>query len=467
MTHRSSTRRGRRSQVRAASIPTRFHQLWRAPPSPDLTHRLPFSAAGRGPHRTRLRRQSDDRPRDRSGAARDPGTDGFRTSGRTCPSRTVCTTCLTPGSRVSPRPAALLLAAALSARPRTCIAAASDDPPWPHRSCRRRGGGRSSSSTAVRVAFSHPLFASVVQAAATPDVRRSVHRRLATIVPDEEERAHHLAVAATDPGCRPRGPLEAAGLPDVSARALRTAAPALLARAQDADAASTDLVARGRRAILEAEARMEAGDLAGSSAVLERARAVDPARASARRGTPPARHGPVVPQPGGGCAHARGRAGRRRGRPDASRPHPRSPGPVRVRPSKRAGRTAARPWRSSTRRSIRPASRSRRTGSSSTTCRLGFPPISERFESALALEPGPPTWEASTIPALVVDVQRRPRSRPCSPRATPRVGPAIRETNRPTPISTLTLPSSSCTPTAGRPPTPQLIAASRPPSRRA
>jgi DNA-binding NarL/FixJ family response regulator len=46
-----------------------------------------------------------------------------------------------------------------------------------------------------RIRFSHPLFASTVYAEASPAARRRVHRRLAGVVRDPEERARHLALA--------------------------------------------------------------------------------------------------------------------------------------------------------------------------------------------------------------------------------------------------------------------------------
>lgn len=48
-----------------------------------------------------------------------------------------------------------------------------------------------------RVGFAHPLLASACYGAASPAERRAVHRRLAAAVRDPEERARHLALAAT------------------------------------------------------------------------------------------------------------------------------------------------------------------------------------------------------------------------------------------------------------------------------
>ncbi len=166
--------------------------------------------------------------------------------------------------------AALLLAAALSHPTVALIGAASDDA-----AATGTGLAEAEASGIVaiddgQVRFTHPLFAAAVLTAATTDVRRTVHQRLGTIVAGEEERAYHLALAATDPDADLADQLEAAGVqthhrgaPDIGA--------GLLARAQSLTP-TVDLEARGRRAILEADARMAASDLAGSGDVLEQAR---------------------------------------------------------------------------------------------------------------------------------------------------------------------------------------------------
>jgi DNA-binding CsgD family transcriptional regulator len=122
-----------------------------------------------------------------------------------------------------------------------------------------------------RVRFSHPLFASVVQAGASAATLRAVHRRLGAVVEGDEERAHHLALAATDEDADLADQLETTGSQTYHGGAPDLGAD-LLARARALTPAA-DLDARGRRAVLEAEARLEAGDLAGSGAVLEAARA--------------------------------------------------------------------------------------------------------------------------------------------------------------------------------------------------
>jgi len=50
-----------------------------------------------------------------------------------------------------------------------------------------------------RVRFTHPLLSSTVYSQAPPEGRREVHRRLATVLADAEERARHLGLAADGP----------------------------------------------------------------------------------------------------------------------------------------------------------------------------------------------------------------------------------------------------------------------------
>ena len=50
-----------------------------------------------------------------------------------------------------------------------------------------------------RLRFTHPLLRSAVSSRATPSRRRSLHARLAEVVPSPEERARHLALAAVSP----------------------------------------------------------------------------------------------------------------------------------------------------------------------------------------------------------------------------------------------------------------------------
>ena len=55
-----------------------------------------------------------------------------------------------------------------------------------------------------RVRFSHPLLAARVEAELDPRRRRSLHRRLAELVGDPEQRARHLALGANGPSAEGR-----------------------------------------------------------------------------------------------------------------------------------------------------------------------------------------------------------------------------------------------------------------------
>jgi DNA-binding CsgD family transcriptional regulator len=76
----------------------------------------------------------------------------------------------------------------------------------------------------VRIRFTHPLFASVVYSSAPAAKRRRLHRRLAEVANDAEERARHLALSAVEPDEQLAGVLEEAacvsrarGAPDSAA----------------------------------------------------------------------------------------------------------------------------------------------------------------------------------------------------------------------------------------------------------
>ncbi len=248
-----------------------------------------------------------------------------------------------------------------------------------------------------RVEFSHPLFAAVVLAAATSSERRDAHQRLAAVVTDHEERAHHLAMAATGPDAALAAQLEAAGL-ETYRRGAPDAGARLLARAQALTPAS-DVEGRGRRAIHEAEARLEAGDLRGAADVLEDALAwlqigrqrseallllgtirgyLDRPRAVAtlQEALPGAAADPTL------LGRIHGRIALFEDDVEASRAH---------------GRAAVRLIDAA----IDPSALAFATfGLFLNDAHAGAPPDFRAFESALALEPDVPTWEVSTIPAL-------------------------------------------------------------------
>lgn len=127
-----------------------------------------------------------------------------------------------------------------------------------------------------RIRFTHPLFASAVYAAAPPDARRALHRRLADLVDEPDERAHHLAAGAEGPDAAAAEELERAGQ-----RAALRGAQDLTAELLDASwrltppAAVDDVV---RRMLGQASALNAVGDFAGSRMLAERALDLEPSR---------------------------------------------------------------------------------------------------------------------------------------------------------------------------------------------
>ncbi|MGH2986969.1 MAG: AAA family ATPase, partial [Solirubrobacterales bacterium] len=131
--------------------------------------------------------------------------------------------------------------------------------------------------TGAEVAFTHPMLASGVYAAVTGPERRAAHRRLAAVVESSEERARHLALAATEAN-------------DEMIEALDSAAHEARARGAPADAAELYGLAVGlgvtgpQKLIAAAESHLVAGDLRQAEELAERARGalgVGPERARA------------------------------------------------------------------------------------------------------------------------------------------------------------------------------------------
>jgi DNA-binding CsgD family transcriptional regulator len=132
-----------------------------------------------------------------------------------------------------------------------------------------------------RIGFTHPLLGSTVYAAGAPQAKRSVHRRLADLVADPEERARHLALAASGPHPQVARALEEAGrhahrrgAPDAAAELLE------LARKLTPPGDSAGLL---RRSVEAAEYHFDAGDATRATALLEEAIAsAHPGRGRAR-----------------------------------------------------------------------------------------------------------------------------------------------------------------------------------------
>jgi predicted ATPase len=120
-----------------------------------------------------------------------------------------------------------------------------------------------------RLRFSHPLLASAIYGSLTAGRRRSLHRRLVSVVDDPEERARHLARSATaaDEGA-------ASTIEDAAALATRRGAPESAAELYDAACRLTPAEQSenlARRMLGGANARLVAGDLDGARSLAERA----------------------------------------------------------------------------------------------------------------------------------------------------------------------------------------------------
>jgi DNA-binding CsgD family transcriptional regulator len=109
-----------------------------------------------------------------------------------------------------------------------------------------------------RVSFTHPLFASAVYSSASATERRGVHRRLAEVVRDVEERGRHLALA-TDQRDEPVAQALEAGALSARSRGAWESAAELLERACRVTPADRQEEAWWR-AIRAAEYHVYAGD---------------------------------------------------------------------------------------------------------------------------------------------------------------------------------------------------------------
>ena len=124
------------------------------------------------------------------------------------------------------------------------------------------------------VSFTHPLLGTAVTTRQTPASRRSLHARLADIVPSAEERARHLALATSEPDG------EVASILDEAARTAHvrgaTATAAELAEQALRLTPASDTAGVHRRTLLTAERLMGSGDHAHAIALLEQARTATP-----------------------------------------------------------------------------------------------------------------------------------------------------------------------------------------------
>jgi hypothetical protein len=91
----------------------------------------------------------------------------------------------------------VLVAAAALSRPTIPLVAAAVD--LDEETVRDRGRDGVLEIAGDQITFAHPLFASVAYSEASSATRSRIHRRLASLLTDTEERARHLALASADP----------------------------------------------------------------------------------------------------------------------------------------------------------------------------------------------------------------------------------------------------------------------------
>jgi DNA-binding CsgD family transcriptional regulator len=109
------------------------------------------------------------------------------------------------------------------------------------------------------ITFTHPLLASAIYASRPPSQKRALHRALAELVSDPEERGRHLALATARPDAATASVVEGA-----ADRARSRGAPAEAAELYEQARRLTpadDAEARYRRTMEIAEARLQAGDV--------------------------------------------------------------------------------------------------------------------------------------------------------------------------------------------------------------
>ncbi|MGO9890469.1 MAG: AAA family ATPase [Solirubrobacteraceae bacterium] len=121
--------------------------------------------------------------------------------------------------------------------------------------------------TGETVRFTHPLLASVHYASVQPGDRRELHLCLAAVVPDQEERALHLALGTDTPDSGVAGEIDHAA--DLAARrGAPEAAAELLEHAIRLTPVDQDQ-ARWARTVTAAERHLAAGDFVAARRLLE------------------------------------------------------------------------------------------------------------------------------------------------------------------------------------------------------
>jgi DNA-binding NarL/FixJ family response regulator len=171
---------------------------------------------------------------------------------------------------------ALLVAAALSKPSLPLLAAVVAEDPEGHLAPAREAKVVMVEGEQVR--FVHPLLASAAYSQASPARRRQVHRRLASVVSDNEERARHLALSTEGPDEEVAHALEEAAR-GAFLRGATHAAVELSRRACASTPGDRPEELR-RRSLAEAEYRIQAGDSTGARDLLEAVLATAPSGAA-------------------------------------------------------------------------------------------------------------------------------------------------------------------------------------------
>jgi tetratricopeptide (TPR) repeat protein len=126
-----------------------------------------------------------------------------------------------------------------------------------------------------RIRFEHPLLASVIYGSASAERRRQLHKRLALVVSDPEERARHLALCTTEPDEEIAAKLEA-GAALAAKRGAQEAAAELYSAAKRLTPLDREDELT-RRSLGEAKALLAAGDIDGARKIASEAAATSPA----------------------------------------------------------------------------------------------------------------------------------------------------------------------------------------------
>jgi DNA-binding CsgD family transcriptional regulator len=130
-----------------------------------------------------------------------------------------------------------------------------------------------------KISFAHPLLSHAAYSQASLQRRRELHRRLAALVTDREERARHLAIAIEGPDEETALALEQGARRAWRRGAIHSAAE-LSERARRLTPSENTLDVR-RRGTTEAEYRILAADSAGARDALEEIIATDPSAPNA------------------------------------------------------------------------------------------------------------------------------------------------------------------------------------------